>query len=963
MNRWLLLPDGRSPEWATTDAIVEVWHWSVVSGQWLVEEKLATGMRKRRNLWLFLISLACVLLMQVQAIAKQHVNAEVGIKQVGNLEGIEKNVESESDKKGQLKPFDEFVKDAEKLEGLFTIYRQEKKNKIYLEIKPEQLQKNYLGVITLSTGIGEAGILKGMPIGEILFQFRRLQDKVEVVVPNINFRGSEDDRVQQTISRSFSDSVLYSLKIESIHPERQTLLIDLGSLLLGQRDLGNLSSVVKEVLGSSYSIDKNRSYFSEAKAFPLNVEIESVYGFKSGSGADIPSLPDSRAFSLSVHYSLSELPVNNGYRPRVADERVGYFVTAYKDLGNDNLKDPFVRYINRWHLEKQDPSAPLSPPKQPIVFWIENTVPSEYREAIARGVLMWNRAFTKAGFSNAIAVRQMPDDAEWNPEDVRYNTIRWSASFDPLFFGLGPSRVNPLTGEILDADILIDANIVRILKNEYRSFVGGSSGEYGPRTEEFNPCSTSLQQLYLPEVALPETQTIEKPLNSTLSQLMGGQDLCLGLEFNRQFAVGAIAMSLLHDVGPDSEEMEEYVQQYLSFLVAHEVGHTLGLRHNFRGSTMLKPEELNDRSITRTRGMVASVMDYLAVNLAPPGVEQGDYFPVMVGPYDEWAIEYGYKPNSPMRESQELQQIAQRAAEPELSYATDEDRFASLDPAANAFDLSSDMLRFSIWQLENAQAMWSRLAESFPRMGESYSEIREMFDEVLLYYFKNARNATLYVGGQSFHRIYPGDGNGRLPFEVIPVQKQREALNAIAEYVFASDAFQFSPQLLNQLAPSRWWHWGTVPALFRLDYPIGDRLFFVQRAVLRSLLAAPRLSRMRDLELKAAPEEVLMLPELFDTLQASIWTEVIQKDPENISSIRRSLQREYVDLLSAMVLRKSRVPEDARTLAWYHLGQLRGDIDKTLRKRGRRFDTYSKAHLAKTRDRIDKTLSAPLQSN
>jgi len=124
----------------------------------------------------------------------------------------------------------------------------------------------------MSTGIGEAGILKGMPIGEIMFQFRQLQNKVELVVPNINFRGSEDDRVQRTIERSFSDS----LKIESIHPERQTLLIDMGSLLLGERDLGNLSSVVREMLGSSYSIDGNRSYFSEAKTFTLNVEIESV---------------------------------------------------------------------------------------------------------------------------------------------------------------------------------------------------------------------------------------------------------------------------------------------------------------------------------------------------------------------------------------------------------------------------------------------------------------------------------------------------------------------------------------------------------------------------------------------------------------------------------------------------------------------------------------------------------------
>ncbi len=133
-----------------------------------------------------------MLLIQVHAIAKKHVNAEVGVKQVANLEEIEKKVEAvppgfspcvrgareESDEEGQLKRFEEVVKDAEKLEGLFTVYRQDKKGKLYLEIKPEQLDKNYLGVITLSTGIGEAGILKGMPIREILFQFRRLQNKV-----------------------------------------------------------------------------------------------------------------------------------------------------------------------------------------------------------------------------------------------------------------------------------------------------------------------------------------------------------------------------------------------------------------------------------------------------------------------------------------------------------------------------------------------------------------------------------------------------------------------------------------------------------------------------------------------------------------------------------------------------------------------------------------------------------------
>jgi hypothetical protein len=181
--------------------------------------------------------------------------------------------------------------------------------------------------------------------------------------------------------------------------------------------------------------------------------------------------------------------------------------------------------------------------------------------------------------------------------------------------------------------------------------------------------------------------------------------------------------------------------------------------------------------------------------------------------------------------------------------------------------------------------------------------------------------------------------------------------------VFSAKAFEFSPQLLNQLAPSRWSHWGAFPDLFELDYPISDRLLFLQQVVLRSLLSPIRLSRLQDLELKTdATEEVFKLPELFSTLQESIWTEVIDGDIGNLSSIRRALQREYVEVLSKMSLRQVRVPEDAVTLAWYNLRSLEDQIDRTLRRQGRGLDTYTKAHLEKTRDRIAKVLDAPLES-
>jgi hypothetical protein len=158
---------------------------------------------------------------------------------------------------------------------------------------------------------------------------------------------------------------------------------------------------------------------------------------------------------------------NNNYQPRLADDRVGYFLTAYQDLSTDDSNYHFVHYVNGWNLEKQDPNAEISPPKKPIVFWIDNAVPFKYRDAIKEGVLMWNQAFLKAGFKDAIEVRQMPDNARWDAADIRYNTIPWINTVDG-YFPLGPSRVNPLTGEILDADILVDASFIRALKNNYR---------------------------------------------------------------------------------------------------------------------------------------------------------------------------------------------------------------------------------------------------------------------------------------------------------------------------------------------------------------------------------------------------------------------------------------------------------------------------------------------------------------
>lgn len=838
-----------------------------------------------------------------------------------NIVSQQSNIESADAASASTSSFDDTVKNAETLPGLFTLYRHKQNAKIFLEVKPEQLNKNYLVTMTLSSGIGEQWLYSGVPLQTFLFYFRRVNNNLLFTVRNVTFRANPNDPQRLSVERSFSDSVLYSLKIISIHPQRQAMLVDLGDLLL--KDLAGLKSRLKNTLQARYELDPSKSYFGTSQVFPLNIEIDAIYGFMLAEDEDEPdlsTLSDSRALSLRVHYSLSQLPENNNYRPRLADERVGYFHTTYKDFSNDNQTDPFVRYINRWHLEKQDPSATISPPKKPIVFWIDNAVPTEYRAAIREGVLMWNQAFEKAGFKDALSVQQMPDNAAWNPADVRYNTIRWLNSLDAAFFGIGPSRVNPLTGEILDADIVLDADLTRSQKQDYRTFVAN-----------------------------------QPPANANLTN-----PPCDLSQARDQFAIGQIALPLVQNKPTD---MKQFIHQFLRLVVAHEVGHALGLEHNFRGSNLLKPEELNNTNITRNKGMVSSVMDYVTVNLAPIGTPQGDYFPVIVGAYDEWAIEYGYKPSTAtttLEEKPFLQQIANRQANnPELSYAPDEDVY-DLDPTANMYDLSRDPLRYSQQQLDNARVLWESLNRRPPSADEGYSELRESFEQILSYYWRQLYFISKYIGGQSFERVRPTTQNQTLPFTPIPAAKQRESLTVLQKYLFAADAFIFTPELLNKLAPSRWDDLGNEALRNRLDYPINDRIFSLQSYFLTLLLSSDRLSRLRDLELKAPSGESLTMPELFNTLQAGIWTEL--EESVNISSLRRALQREHLRLLINMVLRTAHVPEDARSLAWSKLRQLRSQIERTLRKQGRNLDEYTLAHLQETRDRITKVLDAPLQS-
>ncbi|MBI4161556.1 MAG: zinc-dependent metalloprotease [Acidobacteria bacterium] len=842
--------------------------------------------------------------------------------------------EAPEEKKKEEKPFDEVVKDTEKVEGLFTFYLNREEGKFLLEVRPDQLDRTYLLSPTLESGVGEksislvaAGVFPNYPV-----QFRKVGKNLQFVIPNIWFRADRSPEMDRAVARAFSDSLLAQVKLASQpHPERHSHLVDLSSLFL--QDLEGLQPFLKEVYETPYAFEKEASHFGGLKAFPKNVEIEAVRHYKTGEPKGSFTLPDPRSLFLRFRYSLAELP-ETGYRPRIADDRVGHFATIFQDYSTDRTETPYVRYVERWHLEKQDPAAAISPPKEPILFWLENTIPTEYRDAIREGTLAWNQAFERIGFRDAIVVNQQPDDADWDPADTRYNTLRWIVA--PGFgFAQGPSRANPFTGQLFDADIRFSADMVRYAWAEYEEMV--------------DPVSL-----------------IEPP--APIWPATGARNLC---DYARGAALeAAFGMHLLAArgvFGEDSPAAKRYVHDFLVHVTLHEVGHTLGLRHNFKASIIHPVSRLHDAALTAARGLTGSVMDYIPVNVAPDGQAQGEYWQTTPGPYDYWAIEYAYRPieaTGPEAEAAELERIAGRVADAELAYATDEDTFGfsprSVDPTANLWDIGDDPIQFYRGRVDLARELWDRMEERFEKPGNRYQKFLRVFNEGVTQYLVAALNAPKFIGGIYNFRDHVGDPGGRVPFQPVPAEKQREALEFVRTAILAPDALDFPPEILNRLVPERHWDFqGTPWNLQRLDYPIHTLVAALQAQVLNRLYHPITMSRIVDLELKSANgTDPLTLAEVFSGLRSSVWTELTSG--EEIRSFRRNLQRSHLDtLIKILIAPAPGTPEDARTLARADLIDIGREAERALGRTG--LDRITRAHLEESRARVDAALGAGLE--
>lgn len=831
------------------------------------------------------------------------------------------------------KPFDEVVKGITPLTGLFTIYKNDEK--LYLEIKPEQFDRVFLFNVTCESGIGDGFIFPSAMCGETPFVFHKQGKNVQLIARNAAYTAQVGTPIRRSVDRSFSDSLLGSVPVLSLpHPERKSTLVDLGSLLL--TDLPYFSYRLEMAFRLNYRFDAKNSLVDFAKAFPLNVELGTTAHYVADRlpvppmlppGATPPpmarpprTLPDPRSMFLKFRYGITELPAE-GFEVRLADDRIGYFTTDVNDFTLDAKETAKRRMVNRWRLEKADPTAAMSKPKKPITYWLENTIPEKYREPIRLGILEWNKAFEKAGFIDAVEVKQQPDNPDWDAADVRYATIRWITA-PGVGFAQGPSAVNPYTGEIYDADIRFSSEMVRFSRQEVE-LVKGPTALYDPA--------------YLP----------------AWSRKSG---------FNCDYAAQAVneaefGMNVLEARGiePDSPEADRFVYEFLKEIATHEVGHTLGLRHNFKASSIRTMKEAQDKGLTTREGLTGSVMDYIPTNLAAAGEKQGEYHMSTVGPWDKWVIEWGYRQGL---DKTALDKLASRAAEPALAYNTDEDAGMGMlpfdmDPLTSTFDMGPDTIDFARQRTKLAKEIFANLESKLEKPGEGYQRLQRSFNMALGQISQANQYALKYVGGVHHRRDHVGDPGGRLPYEPVPAAQQRAALNLVRDTLFVANAFQFPPRLLNKLAVDRFSDFQNFSPR-PVDVPLLGIALSLQRRALERLYHPVVMQRVLDSELRVEPQSRFKLTELFTGLQDSIWSELQAGVPETPSP-RRNLQRDHLRRMITMVTQGGGAPEDARTLARHTLKTLRARLGAAQAKPA---SLETKAHWEESAARIDEALRA-----
>jgi hypothetical protein len=741
----------------------------------------------------------------------------------------------------------------EKKNGFLPYYWDGRKGEILFELSPEALHRQFLYYTALGTGIGSIQVFADRSSfgSSSLCRFERVGMRVLVIEENTRFRAVNGDQaLKESVEQSFPTSVLAAMPI--VAEQNGAVLVNANPLLVRDAfDLLTQLSRPSRVIGGQivrsaaqvapWHMDMSRSVIDLAHSgsFPRNTEMEALLSFSS-PGEGNYNQPDRHTISVREHHSFVELPAP-GYAPREQDPRVGYFHVMFRDFSRPFDQAPMRYWISRWRLQKKDPNAALSEPVKPIVFYLDPAIPEPMRSAIRRGALWWNQAFEQAGFKDALRVEDLPAGA--NPLDFRYPTIQWT-NRSGRGWSVGQSQVDPRTGEILHAVVQLDSHRMRTMNHYWEALV---------------PAGGATQ---------------EEALD---------------------------AFSALDNIDPKLTDDQVMVNR-IALLACHEVGHALGLEHNFVASTF-------DRG---------SVMDYYAPNvrIRPDGTaDLSNAYMQGVGSYDKFAIDWGYseaKPGTtPAGEQARLNTIVRQANAKGVVWGN------YRDPRWNAYDDGPDPVTWLKEVLPVRDALVTHYGPQFLRPGEPVSMLASRFPLIYMFHQYALAAAVNVVGSAEIPLSLTGDG--LKPVIPWPDGSQREALHLMLKALEPSE-LEIPPQLWKNLAPDG--NLGSDPEMFNSSagylFSPEDGARRVAEIVVGGLLEPEHMERLAVLSEEdtgaLSPEEVV------STMVRSAFA--VPENTPAAHDLAGVVQTEIAERLMILSVNPAATPEvQAAALAGVHEAQ------------------------------------------